>query len=182
MKKFIFILILILSLTFVAGCDEDGNTIRFNPDRNEATLESANDEEGSEEEANIEEEATILEVTSIPDKELETNVGYHVIRGTTPKNSHKIVVNNYTLTKYYPGQTEWSYIAAKSLGTLKEGNNSYTVVAFDAAGNAIDSETFKIDYTAVSAPTLPDTGNSLWITFLMSLIGLGIWRRLECKV
>ncbi len=56
------------------------------------------------------------------------------IVGTVPENTAKVLVNDYALTRYVPGETEFSYNAAVAWGTLAEGENEYTVVAFDDDG------------------------------------------------
>ncbi len=118
-------------------------------------------------------DAGTLAVTSLTDNKLETNTRYHVIRGSAPANTHSIQVNGYTLRRYNPGSRHWNYLAATIFGTLKPGQNDYTVRALDAKGQEIATTSFAITYT-VAAATLPGTGSPLMATLIMTaLIALG---------
>ena len=116
-----------------------------------------------------------LAITNPAENNIKITNGYLVIRGTAPRNTSRIMINNYTLQKYYPGQTRWSYIASDSIGTLKEGDNNYTVHAFDRNGNELGSKKFSIVYDPAEIPNLPYVGVSLWITFIFSLLMTGIY-------
>ncbi|MBU0727165.1 hypothetical protein KKA95_00605, partial [Patescibacteria group bacterium] len=117
-----------------------------------------------------------LAVTSIIGNKLETTENHHVIRGLTPSNTYKLKIGDYTLQKYTPGETEWSYIASTSYGTLFEGENTYTVRAYDKEGNEIDSQNFVIAYTAPEIPNLPSVGVSTWMILIIStLISTGFF-------
>ncbi len=50
----------------------------------------------------------------------------------------KVVVNGYTLSKFKPGDSKWTYYANADYGLLSEGENFYEVYALDA--NGIKSE------------------------------------------
>ncbi len=52
------------------------------------------------------------------------------ISGTVPATTTKVLINDYALTRFVPGSTEFSYNAAVEWGTLVEGENKYTIVAF----------------------------------------------------
>ena len=49
------------------------------------------------------------------------------IQGNAPVSSTKIIVNDYQLNKFTPSKGTWSYKAALSLNTLKEGENFYKI-------------------------------------------------------
>lgn len=49
------------------------------------------------------------------------------LEGTAPAGSTKIVVNGYQLSRFSAGSSSWSYKAATSIGTLKQGENEYIV-------------------------------------------------------
>ncbi len=49
------------------------------------------------------------------------------LEGGAPSNSTKIIVNGYQLSKFAIGDESWSYKAALSLGTLKDGENIFVV-------------------------------------------------------
>lgn len=51
-----------------------------------------------------------------------------LIQGTAPAGTSGIIVNGYPLKNFVSGKT-WSYKAAANIGTLKAGENPYTVVA-----------------------------------------------------
>ena len=57
-----------------------------------------------------------------------------VIRGTAPADAAGIVVNDYRLQLFQPGDREWSYLAGTRLDNLKEGENLFTVYAINDAG------------------------------------------------
>ncbi len=57
-----------------------------------------------------------------------------------------IYVNGSTNgVSYTAGQTSWSYN-----GTLQTGQNPFTIIAKDAAGNASDADSITVPYTATS--------------------------------
>lgn len=122
-----------------------------------------------------------LEVTSFDGAFLKSKLSYNVVRGTVPTGTYSVKINDYKLTKFIPGQTQWSYIAATRFGTLKDGLNNYVVKTFDASGKQTGSIIFSIDYTAPEVPSaLPSVGASLWLSILMTLITMGsylIFRR-----
>ncbi len=67
-----------------------------------------------------------------------------------------VVVNGYTLSKFSPGDTTWSYIASESLGNLESGENGFTVYATDADGNKSEVTEFTITYNKSGADTSGD--------------------------
>ena len=81
------------------------------------------------------------------------------IIGTVKEKVAKIVVNEYTLQKFRPGDRNWQYIANKNFGDLKEGLNEFKVVALDAAGNTSEPATFKVTYRAPASSTTSGSVN-----------------------
>ena len=59
----------------------------------------------------------------------------------------KVIVNNFTLTKFKPGDTTWTYYANADYDLMKEGDNIYEVYAVDAEGTKSEVVTFKVRYT-----------------------------------
>ncbi len=59
----------------------------------------------------------------------------------------KVIVNNYTLTKFKPGDTSWTYFANADYDLMQEGENSYEVYAVDAEGNKSEVITVKVRYS-----------------------------------
>ncbi len=126
----------------------------------------------TQKDAETADEAVRFAVTSLSKSILETDKGYHFIEGTTPSGTEKIVVNGYTLNKYNPGSTKWSYIAAVALGTLRQGENNYTVRAIDTDNNELGSESFSILYSGIETGKLVPTGNGLTLSLILTLIGI----------
>ncbi len=57
------------------------------------------------------------------------------VSGTVPSGTEGVIVNDYRLQLFRSGDTTWSYLASKALGNLKDGVNTYDIVALDKAGN-----------------------------------------------
>lgn len=165
MKKLIFIFVILFVLIIVTGCGARKNTVKFNP---KVTTEENGGDENADGEPIPEDPGPDLSVTSFEGENLNTSVGYHVVHGTTPKRTQTIKINDYTLSKYYPGQTQWSYIASSSMGTLDEGENKYKVTALDSEGNEIQSQNFAITYEAPD--NLPTVGNNGWVALIISFL------------
>jgi hypothetical protein len=68
------------------------------------------------------------------------------IEGTAPENTVQIVVNDYTLTKFLPGDRKWSYFASNKFGTLVAGENTFTVVAISRDGRKSKPESISVFY------------------------------------
>ena len=173
MKKLVLLFLVLLAVVLVVGCNARRNKGEFA--ENETTTVVTSAEEGASEPLNVTDTAKptssgALAVTSPAGGTLETAKAYHAVRGTAPANAHRIQVNDYTLTKYRPGQTQWSYIASTRFGTLKAGENTYVVRALDQAGNEIATTNFSVTYTAPIATALPGTGSPLWSALAMSLL------------
>ncbi len=65
------------------------------------------------------------------------------LTGTTPPKTKMVVVNDYELQKYVPGDPGWSYMASFDFGNLKKGENTFDVYAinFTEEKELIDSIT-----------------------------------------
>ncbi len=112
-----------------------------------------------------------LAVTSFDGAFLETKLSYNVVKGTVSSDTYKITINDYKLSKYIPGQTQWDYIASTKFNTLKSGLNSYVLKTFDKDGKQTDSLIFSIDYDAPVVPVaLPDVGSNHWLALLAAMI------------
>lgn len=192
MKKIILISIIIISIV----------AITFGVMRRNNVLYQANDNTSEQSEDKVSKKSTkisnqniaraddknigpYLAITYPKTNPLETHIGRHVLWGNTPRNTHKIVVNGYTLRKYYPGQTRWSYIAALNMKTLKKGENNYIVKSIDKDGNLIDVEEFKINYQPAAIPRLPYSGNNLNIALLIAILmsgGYFTWQRIRFMI
>ena len=188
MKKLAFLFIILIGLIVITGCSQTRkNVTHFSTnDNNEIIVEEAGDNEAKTTITTINNgkktelkpieipakgEDVEFAVTSMEESVLESNKGYHFIEGTTPSNTDKIVVNGYALNKYKSGSTKWNYIAAIALGTLRQGENNYTIRALDADDNEIASEDFTIVYSGIKAITLIPTGNSLTFVIILTIIG-----------
>ena len=174
MKKLIFIFAILFVLVIASGCGARNRTVKFNPidSTTEENADADSNDKTDTDTPEIPDLGPDLDITSFEGETLDTTVGYHVVRGTTPKNTDVIKINDYTLSKYQSGETEWSYIASADLGTLNAGENSYTVHALNAEGNEIDSQDFTITYNVPD--NLPSVGASGWIALIISfLISIG---------
>ena len=117
---------------------------------------------------------TAFDVTSLAKNISQSEKGYHLIEGTTPESTSKILVNDYPLSKYKAGETKWSYIAAVSLGNLKKGDNKFTVKALDTAGTELGSKTFTITYKGIESAKLASTGmDSLSLSLIITILAMG---------
>ena len=72
------------------------------------------------------------------------------IEGTAPIEAFQIEVNGYVLTRFNPGDKKWTYFGAKKFGTLREGENIYSVVAISREGKKSLPVEVKIFYEGVS--------------------------------
>ena len=190
MKKLAFFFIILVGLIVIAGCSQTRKSVtRFSTDKSGKTIVEEVKNNGptttitkvdNGDKAELEPidipvktdgEDVEFAVTSMEESVMETDKGYHFIEGTTPSSTVKIAVNGYELNKYKPGNTKWNYIAAVALGTLRQGENNYTIQAFDANGDEIDSENFSIVYSGIEAGKLVPTGNGLTLTLILTIIG-----------
>jgi ABC-type transport system substrate-binding protein len=93
-------------------------------------------EEEESNEAEEEEVSPTAEVTFINSpnegKDWETTKEPITITGTAPSNTKGIIINDYELQKYVPGDPGWSYVAASKFDSLKTGENIYEVYAVDS--------------------------------------------------
>lgn len=188
MKKFILIFATLFIMILATGCNARRNTIHFEPEEEGSVVtteqtDSETKEEEAEKSETKEASKTIksdvsgikkiegkLSVSAPEGGILKTNLNYHVVRGTASSKTHSIKVNDYTLAKYLPGQTGWSYIASTALNTLKEGENKYTVVALDKEGKTLESTEFTITYEEPKVKQLPFVGVNEWGILIASLI------------
>ncbi|MFH0820354.1 MAG: hypothetical protein V1908_01125 [Candidatus Peregrinibacteria bacterium] len=173
MKKLVLLFLVLLAVVLVVGCNARRNKGEFA--ENETTTVVTPIDEDSSEPLSVNGAAKLadagtLAVTSPEGGTLETSKVYNVIRGTAPKNTARIQVNDFTLTKYRPGQTRWNYIASTYINTLKPGDNSYAVKALDSTGKVIAETSFSITYNAPEVPVLPGTGSPLMTSLIVSIL------------
>lgn len=109
-------------------------------------------------------------------KDWATDQNEFTIRGNAPEGTESIIVNDYVLSKYQPGNETWSYIAAERFDNLTKGVNVYEVYAqavsgkkelidsitieFDGKEEIINSELNKLKEENESATVLPIRENS----------------------
>ncbi|MEK7218456.1 MAG: hypothetical protein AAB728_03245, partial [Patescibacteria group bacterium] len=74
-----------------------------------------------------------------------TGTGF-LLEGTTVPQTDSVWVNDYRLQLYAAGKTFWNYIASPELKTLREGSNTFTVVARDSEGQILDKMEVKVEY------------------------------------
>jgi len=196
MKKFIFFFFAFLTLTLLSGCNREPNTVRFNPDedtRSTSEISENTKDETVKEEANSETETAVTEevkknataiklaITSFIGETLKTTKNSNEISGVTPLETEKLTVNGQEVDEFTSGSKGWTYIASVKKGNLKEGKNSYSMIAEDKSGKKLDSLTFTISYQSPeSTDQLPSTGNSsLFILLIgsMALSGIYVFRK-----
>lgn len=68
------------------------------------------------------------------------------IIGSFPTGTTSVSVNGYKLQLFNTESGRFSYRAGAEIGTLKQGENTYTIKFFGKDGNAIDAETITIIY------------------------------------
>lgn len=59
----------------------------------------------------------------------------------------------FALSKFVAGSGSWKYNASATIGNMKEGVNSYTVVGYDKDGNKTPTGKFTIEYTPTATTT-----------------------------
>lgn len=82
---------------------------------------------------------------------LTTSLKEVEITGEAPTNTAAILMNDYTLQLFRPGNRTWSYLASTALGNLITGTNVFTAYALDADGNRSPARSITIVYSP-SAP------------------------------
>ncbi len=68
--------------------------------------------------------------------------------GSIPDNTTKVSVNGYQLQLFNPTTGRFTYLADTTIGTLKEGENKFTVEFRNSANEVLDAETVTIFYSA----------------------------------
>jgi hypothetical protein len=197
MKKLAVFFIVLISLVVIAGCNNSKKTVtKFSSDEASDTSDTSADgtktivtkvdDKAKTDPAAIEIPAkdsadTAVKSTPVADVKfavttpatdiVKTNKGYHLIQGTTPAGTDKVFVNDIVLSKYKSGATQWSYIAAASLGTLKKGDNIYTVKAVDKDGNVLGAKDITITYKGIDSGVLASTGSdSIMISLALAMM------------
>ena len=75
-----------------------------------------------------------------------THTGAISIKGSTSPQTYTVTVNDYKLSLYEPGTTNWKYIASLEFGTLRNGRNRYRIVSRNSAGKILDEIVYTIIY------------------------------------
>ncbi len=73
----------------------------------------------------------------------------------TVSGADKIVVNGYTLQKFTPGSTSWTYFANADFGLMREGENIYEIYAIDSTGKKSEVLTVKVLHQPKKAEPAP---------------------------
>ena len=68
------------------------------------------------------------------------------ISGEVSADTEKVEVNGYVLKKYVPGSGQWSYFLSADQGNMIIGKNTFTVYAYDKAGNKSEALEASIIY------------------------------------
>ncbi len=127
------------------------------------TTSSTTEEKVEETENQNMEESSPEKITIITpgknDDTITTNKKNVPISGTVPSGTQKVIVNDYTLSKFKPGDTTFKYNAAVEWKTLHEGRNEYSVVALkdDKRYEANITVVYDPDYKEEISEELKDT-------------------------
>lgn len=105
----------------------------------EVEVEEEETEEAEEEEID-ENDKTPPAVPQFSDPGLNDDVitledTVQVLTGTVSKDTHAVIVNDYRLSRYTPGDTTFTYTANIDFNNLEAGENKYEAYALDKAGN-----------------------------------------------
>jgi len=84
-----------------------------------------------------------------PSATYETSASVVTFSGTVSAATQAVEVNNFRLRKFNPGDTTFAYIANANYGNLADGENIYSIVAFDAEGKTTQTQ-IKIFYRPVN--------------------------------
>ncbi len=119
-------------------------------------------------------------------KDWKTTMDKVNITGTVPKDTKSIIINDYELQKFVPGDKGWSYVASVGFDNLKPGDNIYKVYVVDFKGEKKLIDSIKITYGTqvaftekekeklagenASAPDLPTRVNKDGETLTLNLI------------
>lgn len=79
-------------------------------------------------------------------KDWQTDTEPITIAGTAPAHTKSLIINDYELKKYVPGDPGWTYVASTKFDSLKEGDNIYEVYATDFKGNKKMIDSIKITF------------------------------------
>jgi hypothetical protein len=66
------------------------------------------------------------------------------ITGSVSEDTYLVIINDYRLSQYKPGSGEFSYNAKVDFDNLEVGENEYTVIAEDKAGNQSEPATITL--------------------------------------
>ena len=99
--------------------------INFNPNRKETETDK---KEETDNVSNDDDNTTkFVKITSHQDQQTIKAKSIE-LKGTVSKNAVAVTVNDYQLSKFKKGDTEWMYRASYDFGNLEEGENTFKVV------------------------------------------------------
>ncbi len=134
--------------------DQSGDEEANDSEENSSVDGEVEEVEGAEE-AVVTGEFTSPSVSSVSGVTETTDSGFYKIFsnvGTitgTVSGASKVVVNGYTLTKFSPGDTTWTYYANADYGLMQPGENTYEIYSVDADGNKSEVVIVKVYYEKV---------------------------------
>lgn len=144
--------------------DEDGNPI-VAPETvdGDVVKEDPSEKEPAEEKPVSVATLSAPKIVSVSGKTKVNDKGFYVeptrlatLSGTV-SGADKVVVNGFTLTKFKPGDTTWTYFANADFSLMKKGENVYEVVAYGANGSKSEKLVVKVlhEPAAPVAPAAP---------------------------
>lgn len=117
----------------IAECEEGDEECVTN-EANEANKANPDDESDTvpkpDKDPNDTSEVTFINSPN-EGKDWQTTQDRVTITGTAPKNTKMVVIDDYELKKYVPGDPGWSYVASVNFDNLKAGDNIYKIYAID---------------------------------------------------
>lgn len=106
--------------------------------------EITEEEEVEEEEEEVEEPTYINSPNE--GKDFRTTDDKITITGTAPRDTKALIINDYELKKFTPGDSGWSYVASKEFENLVVGENVFEVYAIDYNENKELIDSITISY------------------------------------
>ncbi|MBU1017536.1 hypothetical protein KKA33_00735 [Patescibacteria group bacterium] len=103
------------------------------PDEEEETTDDEAEEDKADESTAEEEVPAEPEFITSPNggNDWKTTDNKVTLAGITPEKTKAILVNDYELKKFVPGDPGWSYVASFEFGNLKKGDNVFDIYAID---------------------------------------------------
>jgi len=130
---------------------DDSEEVDEETDTEESPEDPVEDPEEEEEQLDLGPLGTPAVISVSGGTQLDAN-GFYVVKGNPAtlygsiEGAEKVVVNNYTLQRFSPGDTNWTYYANADFDLMQPGENSYDVYAVAPDGTKSATVTVKVYY------------------------------------